>query len=173
MTPATVLLVVFDWGDTLMRDFRHPGPMAEWPEVELMHGVPSALKALRGRFRLAVGTNADNSGAALVRRALDRAGIGHFFEAVFASREMPAAKPDPDFFRFVLDAMDEAAAGAVSVGNECAKDIAPAKAAGMRTILLDLDGRAGPCPEADAVARAWDEVPGLLSRMNAPKEERP
>jgi putative hydrolase of the HAD superfamily len=159
--------IVFDWGDTLMRDFRFPGPMAHWPEVELLPGVPAALKALRGRFRLAVASNAEESGADLIRSALDRAGIGHFFEAVFSSKEMGVAKPDPAFFRLVLEALHEDGSCAVSIGNDRAKDILPARAAGMRTILLDPEGRAGDCPEADAAARSWTEVPGLVGWLDA------
>jgi hypothetical protein len=51
MSDAPVRFAVFDWGDTLLRDFRSPIPMAEGPEVEPMRGVPSALKVLRKRFR--------------------------------------------------------------------------------------------------------------------------
>ena len=158
--------VVFDWGDTLMRDFGLPGPMADWPRVEVLPGAVNALGLLHRRYRLAVASNANASGADLIRRALDRGGIGHHFEAVFASKEMGVAKPDPAFFRFTLDALRLRGPETISIGNDLVKDILPARAAGMRTVLLDSDGRAGPCPEADAVARAWDEVPALLAAFS-------
>lgn len=168
-----IRVIVFDWGDTLMRDFGLPGPMADWPRVEALSGAAGALDVLHKRHRLAVASNAVDSGAVLIRRALDRAGIGHFFEAVFSSREMPAAKPDPAFFRFIIEALNVDAADAVSVGNDYAKDIQPAKSAGLRTILLDPHRRAGYRPGADAVARDWLEVPGLICRVNGGREDEP
>lgn len=42
--------------------------------------------------------------------------------------------------------------------------IRPARGAGMRPLLLDLNGRAG--PEAGAVARSWAEVSRLVERMD-------
>ena len=164
-----IRVVVLDWGDTLMRDFGLPGPMADWPVIEVMPGAAEALEALQERFRLAVASNADASGADLIRRALDRGGIGRFIESVFSSKEMGVAKPDPSFFRTVLDALKVGGLEAVSIGNDPAKDIRPARVAGMRTLLLDGEGREGPCPDADAVARVWDEVPALIERMNAEK----
>jgi FMN phosphatase YigB (HAD superfamily) len=158
--------VVCDWGNTLMRDFGLPGPMAGWPEVEVLPGAADALALLRRNCRLAVASNAAESDAALIRRALDRGGIGSFFEAVFSSREMGAAKPDPAFFRMLLDRLRISGPEGVSIGDDLHKDILPARAAGMRTILLDPDGHAGPVPEADAVAASWSEMPGLIAHLD-------
>lgn len=164
--------VVFDWGDTLMRDFGLPGPMADWPRVEVLPGAPEALRALQRRCRLVVASNAQASGAGLIRCALDRGGIGALFEAVFSSKEMGSAKPDPAFFLAVLDAMAVPPEEAVSIGNDPVKDIRPASAIGMRTVLLDLEGRSAFHPDADAVARSWREVPDLVGQLDLERSQR-
>ena len=39
--------IVFDWGDTVMRDFpEFKGPMTLWPRVEAVDGVTEALESL-------------------------------------------------------------------------------------------------------------------------------
>lgn len=49
-------LVIFDGGDTVMRDMPHySGPMIEWPCVEAMPGIEAALRAQHARYQLAVG----------------------------------------------------------------------------------------------------------------------
>ena len=51
--------VLFDWGNTLMRDFPEArGPMADWPRVETLPGVEEVLRQLRPRWTLALATNA-------------------------------------------------------------------------------------------------------------------
>ena len=46
--------VIFDWGDTLMRDLHLPGPMAAWPRVETVPGAGELLAALQGRAQCCV-----------------------------------------------------------------------------------------------------------------------
>ena len=76
--------LLFDWGDTLMRDFPdRSGPMADWPTVEAMPSIVAALEALHGRVGLAVATNAADSEPEQIRRALARGGLLHFFETIF------------------------------------------------------------------------------------------
>lgn len=35
----------------------YAGPMADWPTVEAVEGLPGVLHTLRGRYRLALATN--------------------------------------------------------------------------------------------------------------------
>jgi len=162
--------LLFDWGDTVMRLFGFPGPMAYWPRVEAVPGVAEALQALQPRYRLVVATNAAESGAALVREALERAGLGIYFEAVFTAQELGACKPEPAFFQAVLEELGCAPSEAVMVGDAYRADVVGAKEAGLRAVWFNPEG--APCPLThpvhDAEVRAMAALPGALGRMNLP-----
>jgi FMN phosphatase YigB (HAD superfamily) len=82
-------VVIFDWGDTVMRDFpQYAGPMVEWPRVEAVPGIADALRALSPDFRLALATNAAASGAEKARAALARVGLDTYFTYVLTAREL-------------------------------------------------------------------------------------
>ena len=58
-------VVFLDWGNTLMVDTgMREGPMKDWVKVEAEAGAQEALLRLRGRYRLVVATNAEDSPAA-------------------------------------------------------------------------------------------------------------
>ena len=79
----TIRAIVFDWGDTLMRDFGLPGPMALWPRVEVLPGAAAALEVLHERYRLAVASNAGESGADLIRQGA--LGTPYYAEAEYVA----------------------------------------------------------------------------------------
>ncbi len=96
-----------------------------------------ALRELRGRgLRLAVVSNWDCS----LREVLDSAGLLGLVDAVVASAEVGAAKPDPAPFRAALDALGCEASEAVHVGDREDNDVRGAEAAGIRAIHLARDG---------------------------------
>jgi len=162
--------VILDWGDTVMRNLPYAGPMAQWPRVEAVPGVQEALGALRGRCQVVLATNAADSGEALVRQALVRAGLGDYFDAVLTARELGARKPEPAFFRAVLHATGTAAHEATMVGDDYAADVAGAKAAGLRAIWFNPQAR--PCPEAaplyDAEVQAMACLPATVGSLHLP-----
>jgi HAD superfamily hydrolase (TIGR01509 family) len=155
--------VVFDWGDTLMRDLpQFEGAMVHWPRVERMPGVMETLGPLKGRAVLCVASNAGDSDAELMGRALERAGIRHYFDHLWTSSELGATKPSPAFFLAILRELELEPQGCVTVGNDYEKDIVPAKAAGMWTVWL-APLPAPKVPDADAVIHAMEELaPALL-----------
>jgi HAD superfamily hydrolase (TIGR01662 family) len=163
-------VVFFDWGDTLMRDFRvHAGAMASWPQVQAMPGAELALRALAPRYRLAVATNADDSGEQLVLAALARVGLQDYISFVVSSCEVGARKPEAAFFAAALARAGCAAAQAVMVGDSLANDVGGGGAAGMRTVWVDLAGDGPPpdAPRADAVIRSLEELPEALTALES------
>ena len=79
--------ILFDWGDTLMRDFREfSGPMASWPEVRALPGAGEVLSALRPHWRLALATNAADSSEAEIRDALERVDLSPLIDKVYCFR---------------------------------------------------------------------------------------
>jgi membrane-associated phospholipid phosphatase len=151
---ATVRVVLFDWGNTLMVDDGQTGPMAAWPRVAAVPGAAEALAALHGRNRLCVATNADDSGADEVMAALGRVGLARFVDRVFSSHDIGARKPDPAFYAAVLDALraDAAARGepdlradqVLMVGDNYENDVTAAASAGLRAVWFNPRGQPVP-----------------------------
>ena len=158
--------VVWDWGDTLMRDIEgQPGPMAEWDRVEAMPGAISALEAL-ARFPVhCVATNAASSDSAQVEVALTRVGLRNRLTHVLTSSSLGHAKPDPRFFQAVSRRLGIPADRLISIGNDLQKDILPAKEVGMGAILVTRP-RGSPCPDGADLT-----VPDLvyLAKLVAPR----
>ena len=161
--------IVFDWGDTLMRDFPgHQGPMAHWPRVEVIPGVPEALPQLHKQMVCCVASNAGDSNAELMGFALDRVGIRQYFHHLITSRELGATKPDPAFFREVLRRLGVEPQECIVVGNDYLKDIAPARAVGLRTIWFSEGPVTEPAPCADTVLNSME---GLVATIMTIRDE--
>jgi membrane-associated phospholipid phosphatase/phosphoglycolate phosphatase-like HAD superfamily hydrolase len=173
---ASVRVVLFDWGNTLMVDDGQPGSMAEWPRVAAVPGAAEALAALHGRYRLCVATNADDSGADEVMAALGRVGLARFIDRVFSSRDIGARKPDPAFYAAVLEALraDAATKGepplradqVVMIGDNFENDVVGAWAAGLEAIWFNPDHTPlpGKRSASDAEIHALANLPSVLLR---------
>lgn len=116
-----------------------------------------ALQALRSRgVRLVVASNWDCS----LGDVLARAGLLALVDGVVSSALAGAAKPDRAVFETALALAGTSAEEAVHVGDSPDHDIAGARAAGLRAILLD---RRGVATAADVpVVQRLDELPSLL-----------
>jgi putative hydrolase of the HAD superfamily len=169
MTHLRALL--FDGGDTVMRVFPgQPGPMAEWPQVAAVPGIAETLAELASRYTLAVATNAGDSGAVQVRAALRRVALDHFFAAIVTPQEAGSRKPEPAFFRAVLEAVDCSPEEAAMIGDDYVADVTGAKAAGLRAVWFNPDRR--PCPELhpayDAEIANVTALPAALASLRLP-----
>jgi FMN phosphatase YigB (HAD superfamily) len=162
---SSLQAVIFDWGDTLMRDLpEFQGAMVHWPRVELIPGVVEALGSIHGRLACCVASNAGDSDAELMGLALERVGIRHFFDHLWTSRELGATKPNPAFYRAILRELDLEPEACIMVGNDYEKDIAPAKAMGMWTIWL---GRSviENLPAADAIIHTMEDLYAAINLL--------
>jgi HAD superfamily hydrolase (TIGR01509 family) len=94
----------------------------------------ATLAALRGAgLRLAVVSNADGRAAAVVAAA----GLADAFDAVLDSHVEGVEKPDAEIFRRALARVGAPAARAAFVGDIVSIDVAGARNAGLRPILMD------------------------------------
>jgi putative nucleotidyltransferase with HDIG domain len=142
--------ILFDWGDTVMRDDPWArGPMGTWPVVESVPGIESALAALQGRCRLVLATNANDSDAGQVRAALRRVDLDRYFSDVFTARELRVSKPDPAFFQAILERVGCLPERALFVGDSYATDIVGAGRSGLYTAWFNP--KLKPCPEIHPV----------------------
>jgi putative hydrolase of the HAD superfamily len=96
-----------------------------------------ALAALRARgLTLICVSNWDVS----LPRVLERCGLADHLDGVLTSAAVGARKPDPAIFEAALELARCRADEAVHVGDTAADDVAGARAAGIRALLLDRDG---------------------------------
>lgn len=162
MTRGDVRLraVLFDRGGTLLHEFPEVGAAADGPRAEAIPGAEEALRALHGKYTLAVATN----GRPWVTP------LDCYFNLVVTAPDLGVAKPDPAFFRAILERLALAPGEAAMVGDAYEVDIVGAKTAGLRAIWFNPAGT--PCPTVhpvhDAEVRAMVELPALLERRWRP-----
>lgn len=99
-----------------------------------------ALGALRDRgLRLIAVSNWDCA----LPRVLERCGIERMLDGVVTSAGAGARKPDPAIFTAALELAGCEAGEALHVGDTAEEDVAGARAAGIRPLLIDRDGGDG------------------------------
>jgi len=124
--------LVSDLLDLLAQAFRAETAWLVYPDV-----IP-ALKALRNAgVRMGVVSNWDSN----LPRLLGRLGLSRYFDAVGVSHLEGVEKPEPAFFRRVLDLMGAEAETALHVGDVPDLDLAGANAAGLDGLLVDRGGK--------------------------------
>jgi putative hydrolase of the HAD superfamily len=128
--------------DAALEDLRSQHSRSNlWEDV--YDGVRTSLARFRARgLRLAVVSNANGTVGAL----FDRLELTPFFDAILDSAVEGVEKPDPRLFLIALERVGAAPGEAAHVGDFYSVDVAGARAAGIRPILLD---EAGLYPDAD------------------------
>jgi len=125
-------VVLFDWGDTVMRDY--PAivtPMVEWETVEIIDGVADALAYLHTSGRqVGLATSASISDEAQIRGALARVGVDHFFSRIFCFKNTNLLKGEA-FYRFILNELGSPASDVLMVGDGFEKDVQIPNSLGM------------------------------------------
>jgi len=119
--------------------------------------VAPTLAELRARgLKLIVVSNWDRS----LHEALAATGLAGLVDGAISSAEAGSAKPDPAIFAQALALAGTRAA--VHVGDTADADVAGARAAGLRAVLIDRDGQA-PQTAGVPVIASLAELPALLS----------
>lgn len=119
--------------------------------------VRGALDVLRGRFRMAVISNANGT----VRDKLERVGLASYFETILDSHEEGVEKPDPAIFRRAMERLGASPDDSLYVGDMYHIDVVGARAAGMEAVLIDPAGHHG---DKDVRrVRSIAELPALLA----------
>ena len=155
--------IVFDWGDTLMRDFPEAqGPMYIWDRIEVFPHAADVLERLSAKYALSVASNAGESDTSDMRKALVIGGLDQYFNNHYTSKELGVCKPDPGFFTKICSEAGFAPENSFLIGNDYKKDIIGAKAAGMKTILVNHAGAQGPFEMADYVVSELKELLKIL-----------
>ncbi|UCE27801.1 MAG: HAD-IA family hydrolase [Candidatus Coatesbacteria bacterium] len=100
-------------------------------------GAEETLAALAGVFPLGLATNgfADTQ-----REKLAETGWEKYFDWVVIAGEVGVFKPDPAFFRLLVEKVGAEPGGVIFVGDSPAEDIVPARGAGLTTVWLRTPG---------------------------------
>jgi len=173
-SPLKINTIVFDWGNTLMREFPdYPGPMADWPQVEAMPGIKEALAVLKGNYRIIVATNAVDSDSDDVRVALARAGISDPISSIFTSHQLGCRKPDLAFFRALESILGVSPDRIVMVGDNYLADAFGPHRAGWHALWYNPSFKpcSGLLPMHDDEVYDLNNLPHLLENFGLPNVE--
>jgi 2-haloacid dehalogenase len=107
----------------LERSFPH------WP---MFPDAPDALRRLATKYKLAIITGVDDD---LIEATVPRFGVP--FDHVVTGQRVGAGKPSIKLFRGAIAAIGEPKEHLLHVASSLYKDIAPAKACGIKTVLVD------------------------------------
>lgn len=155
---TSVKAIVFDWGDTVMRDYKLPGPMHAWNMVSWIPGAELVIKNLSKNYCCIIATSADHSDTQDMKKALKMVGADQYFTYFYSQKELGVKKPDPIFFKRSAELSGFNPEDCMMVGNLYSKDIVGAKEAGMKTVLFNEFSEPGPFPLADSVITHMDEL---------------
>jgi putative hydrolase of the HAD superfamily len=159
MTSIHYSTVLFDWGDTVMKDDPASNvPMVEWETVEAVQGIEAVLAYLQssGR-RIVLATSATISDEAQIRAALGRAGLDKYFSRIFCFKNTGLPKGEA-FYHHILEALAIPASGALMVGDSLEKDVLEANRAGMYAIWFNPRSEETPTGEAYATVHSIERL---------------
>ena len=118
-----------------------------------------ALSEMRGRgVRLVAASNWDCS----LPEVLERAGIHGLLDGVVSSAAAGAPKPEAAVFTAALEIAGCRPDEALHAGDSPEKDVAGARAAGLRAVLVRRDASAAHAPRGVSVVTSLAALPALL-----------
>jgi len=132
--------LLFDWGNTVMKVFpEQTGPMASWSQVDTIEGIREILPLLTDKYQIILVSNAQDSDQELVRQALERVELAHYFHEIFTPYELSERKPAPNFYLNILKRIEVEPENAIMIGDDYEKDIIAAKQVGLWTVWYNPD----------------------------------
>lgn len=128
--------LLFDWGDTIMRDFpNETGKMCEWQKVEAMPNAEKALKELSQLTNCYIATNAIDSNKEDIIKALKRVNLHCYFKGIFCYKEIGHLKPSKEYFETIKKKINVNSEDLIIVGDNLDSDIKGAQNSGIDGIL--------------------------------------
>jgi putative hydrolase of the HAD superfamily len=163
--------ILFDWGDTLMRDFKEfSGPMKDWPRLQAVPGAAEMLAALRPDWTLALATNAGVSEEADIWAALQRVSLDHWLDKVYCFKRIGCKKPSMEFYQYILDDLSLVPRSVCMVGDNFTADVLGANACGLRAIWFNEHSPEMRENDLHRTIHELQALPGVLKRFMSPLE---
>jgi FMN phosphatase YigB (HAD superfamily) len=162
----------------LLEGFRLPLPEDEVAKLIHLHedmeltvrprlvpGVKAALEELRGRYKLAVVSDAIFSPGRALRELLRGENLLNFFDALVFSDEVGCSKPDRRVFDKAAGELGLPAVGLVHIGDRDHNDVKGAQAAGARAILFTAVKNRDGATSADAICHRYEDLARIIAQM--------
>lgn len=138
--------------------------------VELADGAGTAVRAIRETgIRMVICTNTLWRNDADVRRDWEELGFADCFDGYVSSHDAGHGKPHPAMLERCVELAGTGASRAAIIGDRPERDIAGARAVGLRAIWMrppDFIGPADPAPDVE-VGR-WADVPPIIEEWLRP-----
>jgi len=160
--------LLFDWGDTIMRDFPDKqGPMVFWDNVEWVPFLEDVLRnGISQKYLCVVASNSGESDTQLMIKALDRIHATEYFYDFYTSHDFGIEKPDARFFETILHLLKINPKEAIMIGNNYQKDIEGAKNAKISTIFFNENHNIKKeFPAADIEILSMEELPSAIKQI--------
>lgn len=113
-----------------------------------------AIARLRTRYRVSALTDGSSD--------VEQIGVAGWFDDVFRSADLGASKPDPRVYRNVCERLQVPASAVLHVGDDLAKDVEGALAAGMRAVWVNRTDPAAVAPPGAVVVGDMAALADLL-----------
>jgi putative hydrolase of the HAD superfamily len=134
---------------------------------DLVPGAAEALRLLHQRYPLAVVSDAIFSPGRALRELLAGYGLLDLFSAFAFSDEVGRSKPAPEMFQRAAELAGCRVDEIVHVGDREHNDIAGAKDAGARAVLITAAiDRGSAHTRADAVCRNFAQLPEIVAALD-------
>jgi putative hydrolase of the HAD superfamily len=134
---------------------------------DLVAGAADALRVLHQRHTLAVVSDAIFSPGRALRELLAGYGLLDLFSAFVFSDEVGRSKPAPEMFQRAVELTGCRPGEMVHVGDREHNDIAGAKDAGARAVLMTAAvDRGSAHTRADAVCRNFAQLPEIIGMLD-------
>ncbi len=135
---------------------------------EIAPGALACLDALRGRYKLAILSDAIVTPGRGLRQILAQHGMRDHFDAFVFSDEVGASKPAPHVFHEAARRLGVAVEGLVHIGDREANDIVGPLGVGAGGVLYTgVVDRGSSDTRAHAVCRHHDDLPSILQRLES------
>jgi putative hydrolase of the HAD superfamily len=158
--------VLFDWGDTLMRDLaEYNGPMKDWPRVEAVPAAADTLAALHSDWTLAVATNAADSEEPDIRAALRRLDLDRWIDRIYCFRNIGHRKPSSEFFDHIIKDLALSPERIVMVGDNYEVDVLGALHSGLYAIWFNEFSTEGRVNRRCRTVHTLADIPALLNDL--------
>ena len=137
LKPYSVIL--FDWGDTVMKDDPTLStPMVDWPQVEMIAGIDTLLDTIHTKGGVvALVTGAAVSNETQIHGALARVNLDQYFDKIYCFGNTGQRKPSAAFYKFILDDLKVQPAEALMIGDSFEKDVLAANQVGIAAVWFN------------------------------------
>ena len=129
-------------------------------------GALAALKALKGKYKIAVISDAIYTPGRNLRKLLELWGVKDCFDHFVFSDEVGCSKPDPRCFTEAAKGLGVAVTDLVHLGDRVEKDVDGAVAVGARAVLIPITRKPTASPDkAAAVCDDYAKLPEILAKL--------